>query len=206
VRTGILGGTFDPIHIAHLHAGETALSQAELDRVLFMPAGDPWQKTDRPLTPAWQRLEMARLAVADVDGFDADDREIDREGPTYTIDTLNSFPAEEELFVIVGADAAVGFPTWHRSGEILDRAVILVMPRPGTEMAKVRETLPEATLLRMASLDISATAIREMAAIGASYRFLVPPEVYQYVEANRLYAQPVSGDRVEDSNDQEESP
>ncbi len=206
VRTGILGGTFDPIHIAHLHAGETALSQAELDRVLFVPAGDPWQKTDRFLTPVRQRLEMVRLAVAGVDGFEVDEREIDREGPTYTIDTLNSFPPEEELFVIVGADAAVGFPTWHRWEEILDRAVILVMPRLGTEMPKVRETLPGAILLRMATLDISATAIREAAAVGGPYRFLVPPEVYPYVEANRLYAQPLSGDRVGASKDQEESP
>jgi nicotinate-nucleotide adenylyltransferase len=146
------------------------------------------------------------MAVADVDGFEADDREIDREGPTYTIDTLSSFPAEEELFVIMGADAAVGLPTWHRWGEILDRAVILVVPRPGTEIGKVRETLPGSTLVRMATLDISATAIREMAAVGGSYRFLVPPEVYHYVEANSLYAQHVSGDMVGDSNDQEESP
>ena len=206
MRTGILGGTFDPIHIAHLHAGETALSQAGLERVLFVPAADPWQKADRYLTPAPQRLELVRLAVAGVDGFEVDERETDREGPTYTIDTLNSFPPDEELYLIVGADAAVGLTTWHRSEEIVERATILVMPRPGTETAQVREALPTAMLLKMAALDISATAIRQMAASGGSYRFLVPPEVYRYIESNRLYAQPVSGDRVGASQDQEESP
>src|SRR3970040_1404301 len=95
VRTGILGGTFDPIHIAHLHAGETALFGAGLDRVVFMPAGDPWQKEDRALTSAAQRLEMTRLAIEGVDRFEVDERETRRDGPTYTIDTLHSFPPVE---------------------------------------------------------------------------------------------------------------
>ncbi len=135
VRTGILGGTFDPIHIAHLHAGETAQFAAGLDRVLFMPAGDPWQKAERSMTPAADRLAMTELAIEGIEGFEVDDRELHRDGPTYTIDTLLTFPAEEELFLILGADAAVGLPSWHRWEDVIERAGVLVVPRPGTESA-----------------------------------------------------------------------
>lgn len=206
MRTGILGGTFDPIHIAHLHAGETALAQAQLDRVLFMPAGDPWQKTDRTLTPGSLRLEMVRLAVAGVDGLEVDAREVEREGPTYTIDSLASFPSDEDLFLILGADAAAGIPTWHRWEEVIARAGILVVPRLGTDMAQVAEGVPSAVALDMAILEVSATAIRSMAASGDAYRFLVAPPVYEFIESKSLYAQAPQGDRVGVSNEQEDSP
>ena len=189
VRTGILGGTFDPIHIAHLHAGETALFAADLDRVLFMPAGDPWQKGARELTPAAERLEMTRLAVEEADGFEVDDREIDRHGPTYTIDTLLTFPSGEELFLILGADAALGLPTWHRWEEVIERAGIVVVPRPGTDPAAVAATVPQATILEMSALDISSTSIRELAASGRPYRFLVPSEVHRFIESKGIYTQ-----------------
>ena len=189
VRTGILGGTFDPIHIAHLHAGETALFAADLDRVLFMPAGDPWQKGARELTLAAQRLEMTRLAVEGTDRFEIDAREIDRDGPTYTIDTLLTFPADEELFLILGADAALGLPTWHRWEEIVERAGILVVPRPGNDLAAVAATVPEADILDMSALDISSTSIRDLAVSGRPYRFLVPSEVHRFIESNGIYTQ-----------------
>jgi nicotinate-nucleotide adenylyltransferase len=206
VRTGILGGTFDPIHIAHLHAGETALHGAALDRVLFMPAGDPWQKGDRSLTPAARRLEMTRLAIEGVDRFEVDERETRRDGPTYTIDTLHSFPPEEELFLILGADAALGLPTWHEWEAVLERAGILVVPRPGADPGLVAETVPSATMLDMAALDLSSTMIRAMAAEGRPFRFLLPPRVHEYIESTGLYTQRRSGDRVVVSNEQEESP
>jgi len=206
VRTGILGGTFDPIHIAHLHAGETALFGAALDRVLFMPAGDPWQKGDRAMTPAAQRLEMTRLAIDRVDRFEVDERETRREGPTYTIDTLRSFPPEEELFLILGADAALGLPTWHEWEAVVERAGILVVPRPGADPGLVAESLPSATMLDMAALDLSSTMIRAMASQGRPFRFLVPPRVHGYIETTGLYTQRRSGDRVVVSNEQEESP
>jgi len=205
VRTGILGGTFDPIHLAHLHAGETALSQGRLDRVLLMPAGDPWQKADQVLTPAQQRLEMVRRAVEEVDGFQVDEREIERGGPTYTIDTLLMFPPDEELFLIVGADAALGVPSWHRWKEVVDRAGFLVIPRLGTDIGRVRETLPAAVVLDMALLEISATAIRAMAAAGEPYRFLVPPCVHEFIETTGLYAQVGRDDRVGAALEQEEA-
>lgn len=204
MRTGILGGTFDPIHIAHLHAGETALYQAELDRVLFVPAGDPWQKSDRVLTGASHRLEMIRLAIADIDGFGIDDRELEREGPTYTIDTLLSFPETEELSLILGADAALGLPSWHRWEEVVDRVSLLVVPRPGTDAREVQTGLPEAVFLDMAVLEISGTEIREMARIGEPFRFLVPAAVHDYIEDLGLYAEPGGDDMVGGSFDQEE--
>jgi nicotinate-nucleotide adenylyltransferase len=206
VRTGILGGTFDPIHLAHLHAGETALHAAGLDRVLFMPAGDPWQKSDeRRVTPVAARVEMTRRAIAGVPGFELDLREVERDGPTYTVDTLASFPAGEELYLILGFDAAVGLPTWHRWEEVVERARILLVPRPGYDVSAVKPVVPSAVVLDMAALDISATRIRSMAAEGAPYRFLVTPEVYEFIETEGIYTQTRSGDRVVGVKDQEEA-
>ena len=206
VRTGILGGTFDPIHIAHLHAGETALHAADLDRVLLMPAGEPWQKSEREKTPAAQRLEMARLAIDGTERFEVDDREVDRDGPTYTIDTLLTFPVDEELFLILGADAALGLPTWHRWEAVVARAGILVVPRPGTDLATVVATVPEASILDMSALDISSTSIRDLAASGRPYRYLVPSKVHRFIQSIGLYTQLRVGDMVGGANDQEESP
>jgi nicotinate-nucleotide adenylyltransferase len=206
VRTGILGGTFDPIHIAHLHAGETALFAADLDRVLFVPAGDPWQKTDeRRVTPAAVRVEMTRLAIDGVTGFELDLREVERDGPTYTIDTLASFPSDEDLFLILGCDAAVGLPTWHRWEDVVERAVVLVVPRPGYDLSMVSVVVPSAIPLEMAALDVSASAIRRMAAQGAPYRFLVPDAVYRFIESEGIYTQSPTSDRVMSAKDQEEA-
>jgi nicotinate-nucleotide adenylyltransferase len=204
VHTGILGGTFDPIHIAHLHAGETALHQARLDRVLFMPAGAPWQKAERRITDAEHRVAMTRLAIDGVPGFEIDLREVSRDGATYTIDTLHTFPEDEELSLILGADAALGIESWHRWEEILQRAAMLVVPRPGTDPRDVQSVLPDAMFLDMAVLEISGTEIREMAALGEPFRFLVAASVHDYIAAHGLYADLGGGDRVGDSSDQEE--
>lgn len=204
VRTGILGGTFDPIHIAHLHVGEVAMHQAALDRVVFMPAGDPWQKAEGTITAASHRLAMVRLAVTGVEGFQVDDRELARDGPTYTIDTLASFPDEEDLFLILGADAAAGLSTWHRHEEVLERATILVAPRNDVDITGVMETVPSAMLLDMTTLGISGSAIREMAATGAPFRFLLPEAVYRYIADNSLYTQEGEHDMVGDPTNREE--
>jgi nicotinate-nucleotide adenylyltransferase len=204
VRTGILGGTFDPIHIAHLHVGEVAMLQAGLDRVLFIPAGEPWQKTDADLSPASDRLEMTRLAVDGIDGFEVDDREVTREGPTYTIDTLLEFPDEEEVFLILGADTANGIDTWHRWEEVLARARILVVPRSGVALDLSAHS-SSFLLLHTMPLEISSSAIRSAVATGDAYRFLVPAAVYDYVNANSLYAKQGSDDMVGVSHDQEDS-
>lgn len=205
VRTGILGGTFDPIHIAHLHAGEVALHQAGLDRVLFMPAGSPWQKSGQGITPGAHRLEMTRIAIDGVDGFDVDDREVLRDGPTFTADTLDSFPEDEELCLILGADAASRLRTWERHEDVLERSTILVVPRPGTDSTLVARELPEAVFLDMAVLEISGTDIRSMAGSGRPYRFLVADAVYEYIESNDLYAQSRGRDNLEAPDRMEQS-
>ncbi len=169
-----------------------------------MPAGEPWQKSDRRPSGAAHRLEMIRLAIADIDGFEVDDREIEREGPTYTIDTLLSFPENEELSLILGADAALGLHSWHRWEEVVDRASLLVVPRPGTDARQVQAVLPGAVFLDMAVLEISGTEIREMAAVGEPFRFLVPLAVYDYIASLGLYAEPGGDDMVGGSFDQED--
>ena len=187
MRTGILGGTFDPIHIAHLHAGETALHQAELDRVVFLPAGQPWQKQGSGVLEAEHRLVMTRLAVDGMEGFEVDDQEVLRDGETYTIDTLSTFPDEEELFLILGADAASRVRTWYRFEEVLARATVLVLPRPGTDSTSVLEVLPDAQFLDMAVLEVSGTDIRNLCRDSQPFRFLVTGEVHDYIMRNGLY-------------------
>ncbi|MFB3043901.1 MAG: nicotinate-nucleotide adenylyltransferase [Acidimicrobiia bacterium] len=204
MRTGILGGTFDPIHIAHLHAGETALHQAGLDQVLFIPAGDPWQKLGRRVSATEHRLEMVRLATVSVDGFRADDREATRDGLTYTVDTLATFPEAEELFLILGADAALHVPTWKRYREVLHRATVLVVPRSGTDSDAVAEILPDSVFLDMAILEVSGSEIRAMARTGSPFRFLVSDVVHRYIVENNLYAEAGRADMVEGPTDMEE--
>jgi nicotinate-nucleotide adenylyltransferase len=204
VRTGILGGTFDPIHIGHLHAGETALHQAGLDQVLFIPAGDPWQKLGRRVSATEHRLEMVRLATVSVDGFRADDREATRDGLTYTVDTLATFPEAEELFLILGADAALHVPTWKRYREVLHRATVLVVPRSGTDSDAVAEILPDSVFLDMAILEVSGSEIRAMARTGSPFRFLVSDVVHRYIVENNLYAEAGRADMVEGPTDMEE--
>lgn len=195
MRTGILGGTFDPIHIAHLHAAETALF-AGLDRVIFMPAGDPWQKADTDVTPVVHRVAMTEIGISGADGFEIDLRETERTGPTYTVDTLGTFPDDEEIFLILGSDTAAAIRSWNRVEEVLDRARVIVVPRPGTPASAVTEALPGALRLEMAALDISSTMIRAMAGEGRPFRYLVPHGVADYIADHDLYAKPETGDRV----------
>jgi nicotinate-nucleotide adenylyltransferase len=196
VRTGILGGTFDPIHIAHLHAGEVSLHQARLDRILFMPAGSPWQKSGNEVSAGEHRLVMTRLAADDYEGFQVDDREVLRDGPTYTADTLETFPDDEEVFLILGADAASRLRTWERHEAVLARSTVLVVPRPGTDIDLVSRELPESIILDMPALEVSGTHIRRMAREHRPYRFLVVEPVHDYIEEHQLYTQSGGGDNV----------
>ncbi|MGH3650671.1 MAG: nicotinate-nucleotide adenylyltransferase [Acidimicrobiia bacterium] len=204
MRTGILGGTFDPIHIAHLHTAECALDQLGLDRVLIVPAGDPWQKAGRFISPAAARVEMCRLAVAGVDGIDVDTREAVREGPTFTIDTLASFPADEELFLILGADAAAGLPTWEQWREVVDRVTVVVAPRRGA--LALPGDIPRVKDITMGVLEVSGTEIRERVRDGRPYRFLVTEPVHGYIESHGLYAEPAEEDMVMGLESREDSP
>jgi nicotinate-nucleotide adenylyltransferase len=204
VRTGILGGTFDPIHLAHLHAGETALHQAHLDRVLFIPAGRPWQKNQSGVLAAEHRLEMTKLAIDGVEGFALDDQEVVRDGPTFTADTLASFPPDEELFLILGADAASRIQSWDRFEDVLARTTVLVLPRPGTDSTIIADVITDAVYLDMAVLELSGTEIRNLARDGQPFRFLVTRAVHDYIRENHLYPDRRETPRVGDSSEVEE--
>lgn len=203
MRTGILGGTFDPIHIAHLHAAECALHQIGLDRVLIIPAGDPWQKADEVIAPGEHRLQMCRVAIAGVAGLEVDDRELNRDGPTYTIDTLESFPGDEELFLILGTDVAAGIRSWHRWHEVLDRVTLVLAPRLG--ISEGEDSFERAINLDMGPLDVSATDIRERIRRGLPYRYLVTGPVHAYIDVNGLYAKAPGDDMVVGLNSMEDS-
>jgi nicotinate-nucleotide adenylyltransferase len=191
MRRVLLGGTFDPPHVAHLVAGEVAYRQLDADRVTFIPAGSPWQKAGRTVSPGADRLEMTRLATEPVEYFEADGREVERDGWTYTIDTLESFDSADELIFVLGADAAAGLHTWSRWEDVVARATIAVLPRPGIDRAEVERAVPEAVWLDMPKLDVSGTEIRRRAAQGSSVRFLVADPVWRYIEARGLYRSPV---------------
>ena len=188
MRRGILGGTFDPPHLAHLLAGEAAYRSLGLELVSFVPAGAPWQKADLDVSAPAHRWAMTRLAVEAAAYFDADDREVSRQGWTYTIDTLKTFKPGEELVLILGADAAAGLRSWRRYEEVLSRVEIAVVPRPGVTRGRVSAAVGEHHWLDTPALDISGTMIRERRRAGLPIRFLVPEPVYGYIEGHDLYA------------------
>ena len=189
---GIFGGTFDPIHIAHLLLAEQAAEQLVLDKVLLVPAGDPWRKAGREVTPAVLRLEMVRRAVADNPLFEVDDREIRREGATYTIDTLQEMRAEvdpdDDLFLLLGEDALADLPLWREPEAFPDYATVVVAPREGAELP---ETLPFDPVaierIDMPYMNVSATDLRHRARLGRSLRYLVPEPVRLFIEERGLY-------------------
>ena len=189
VQRGVLGGTFDPPHLAHLVAAEAAYHQLDLDVVSFVPAGAPWQKAGAGVTAPAHRLAMTALAIAGTEYFVVDDREVQRGGWTYTIDTIETYPADDAVTLIVGADAAAGVPGWHRAAELMECARFAVVPRPGASRRAVEDALAEARFewLDMPEMAISSTALRSRTSAGLSLRFLVPRAVEDYIEERGLY-------------------
>ena len=185
MRTGILGGTFDPIHLGHLAAAEAALDCAQLDRVLFIPTGVP---PHRPPTVAGaeERLEMTRLATAGEDRFQVADLELQREGRSYTVDTLRelhrSFP-DDELFLILGWDAARLLGTWHEPDEVRRLARIVVVTRPGSGT-------PDGgigVLCERPTPNISGSQLRRAIAHGEDVSDRLPRSVAAYIAGHGLY-------------------
>ncbi len=187
VRIGILGGTFDPPHLAHLLAGETAFRELHLDEVRFVPAGAPWQKADLAVSAPEHRWAMTQLATAGVEYFVPDDREVVRNGWTYTVDTLEEFDASDELFLILGADAARNLPSWRKVEGVLARSSLVVAPRLGTDRNEVDSVVDVAHWLGMPMLGISGTDVRARTQRGHSIRFLVRENVWAYLQEHRLY-------------------
>lgn len=189
MHRAIIGGTFDPPHLAHLVAADTAYHQLDLDEVLMMPAGSPWQKASATVSAAQDRWAMTQLATEAVDHLVADDREVRRDGWTYTADTLHSFDNDDKITLILGADAAANLSSWDRSREVLDRVQLAVAPRFGIEPSDVENTVGSVIWLDMPRLDISGTTIRERSAAGQAVRFLVRQNVYDYMIEHGLYEQ-----------------
>lgn len=194
MNVGVLGGTFDPVHLGHLILAEQARAELGLDLVLFVPAGEPWRKAHRTITPGPHRLAMLELAIDDNDAFGISDLEVRREGPTYTADTLEALTGErldDEFSFIVGADALADLPNWHEPERIVQHAVLAVAPRSDDVAAAtpVIAGIDGARVVRfvMPRIDISSTDIRARVARGASIRYLVPDAVERYVRDHALY-------------------
>lgn len=200
---GMLGGTFDPIHVGHLALAQVALDQLGLDRVLFVPAGQPPHKRGRPITPAEDRLAMVELATASEPRFAVSRIEIDRPGPSYTADTAEALLAGRgpddrlaELTVILSAESFADLPAWHEPARLLRLARIAVAPRPGhpppspTWLAQRLPGFAERVIvLEGPHLDVSASDIRSRVAAGRPIDGLVPPPVAAYIEAHHLYSE-----------------
>ncbi len=192
MRIGVLGGTFDPIHVAHLLLAEQAREQLVLDKILLIPAGDPWRKASREVSPAPLRLAMVRRAAADNDLFEVDDREIRREGATYTVDTLRELRAEldedDDLFLLIGEDALADLPHWKEPEALPEYAAIVVAPREGVDLP---ESLPfdptRIERIDMPYVDVSSTDLRRRARLGRSLRYMVPDAVLAFIEEQGLY-------------------
>ena len=196
-RLGIFGGSFDPPHQAHIMLAARAIEQLHLDRLLVIPTGDAWHKT-RNLTLAPHRLAMTRLAFTELPKVSVDSREIDRHGPTYTVDTLEEvaqdFP-NAKLFLCIGGDQAKAFTTWHRWQDILHRATLAVAFRPedknavhAIDHAQWHNGLPTGAIrLEMPSLTISATDIRLQLAQSDTCPSALPAGVCEYIQQHSLY-------------------
>lgn len=188
MKRAIVGGTFNPPHLAHLLAGEAAFRQLGVEVVSFIPAGAPWQKQGHEVASAEHRWNMTRIAVDGVEYFQADDREVRRDGWTYTIETLESF-GDDEIVLVLGADAAANLPTWERAAEVMERAAVAVAPRPGHDRRRVEEVLGDRfTWLDMPEVGISGTEIRERLRRGKSIRFLVREGVWDYINRHGVYS------------------
>ncbi|QCY47319.1 Nicotinate-nucleotide adenylyltransferase [Glutamicibacter creatinolyticus] len=191
-----MGGTFDPIHNGHLVAASEVAAEYDLDEVVFVPTGEPWQKADRKVTPAEQRYLMTVIATASNPRFTVSRVDIDREGPTYTIDTLRDLRAERpeaELFFITGADAMSQIMSWKNADELWNQAHFVGVTRPGHQMPEVAQS--SASELEIPALSISSTDCRARVGQGKPVWYLVPDGVVQYIAKYGLYteSQPESG-------------
>ena len=188
-----MGGTFDPIHHGHLVAASEVQAWFSLDEVIFVPTGEPWQKSTRRVSPAEHRYLMTVIATASNPRFKVSRVDIDRGGPTYTIDTLRDLNAampDTELFFITGADALADIFTWRDAAELFELAQFVGCTRPGYEMGhSTLEGIPtdRVTILEIPALTISSTDCRERTARGEPVWYLVPDGVVQYIAKHNLY-------------------
>ena len=191
LRIGVFGGTFDPVHTGHVETAEAVHRTLDLDRTLLVVANEPWQKEGtRSVTPAEDRLAMVEAAVADRPGLEASRLEIDRGGPSYTVDTVDQlhglYPGSE-LFLVVGADVVPDLPTWHNEAALQESVVLVVVDRPGS----TREKPPpgwNAVSVPVPPFDVSSTELRARLEAGEPVGGLVPEGVIRCIRGRNLYA------------------
>ncbi len=196
MKLGIMGGTFNPIHNAHLVAAMFALEEFALDRVIFLTSGSPPHKTDMELPPADVRHELVKAAVADNELFEADDYEVKKKTYSYTSETLAHYRRQypdDELYFIIGADSLRNLPQWHEPEKILSLADIIVYPRKGeSDTAFLIDAVStrfggRIMQLHAPAFDISSTYIRELIKSGRSVRYLVPEPAFEMIRSRGLY-------------------
>jgi nicotinate-nucleotide adenylyltransferase len=197
LRLGVMGGTFDPIHHGHLVAASEVQARFELDEVVFVPTGQPWQKAGRVVSQPEDRYLMTTIATASNPRFSVSRVDIERPGATYTVDTLRDIRAlrgpEVDLFFITGADALSKILTWKGVDELFDLAQFVGVSRPGVELAQsdiAHLPTDRVTLLEVPALSISSTACRERVAAGLPIWYLVPDGIVQYIAKRGLYRAP----------------
>lgn len=200
-KIGLLGGSFNPVHVGHLVLAEEARERLGLERVVFVPARVSPHKLGKPLAPAEDRLRMVQLAIADNPAFEASDIEVRREGPSYSIDTvqelLDRSGGEWDIYFVVGADTLPELPAWHRIGELADLCKFAVFSRPGESLGALeplRRALRDDQVDTIAArrfesplIGTSSTDIRRRVREGRSIRYLVPEPVRRYIAAKGLY-------------------
>ncbi len=198
-RLGVLGGTFDPIHLGHLILAQEVCSRLNLERILFVPNRDPPHKRDRAITDGDDRLQMVRLAIHDNPAFVLDLSEMEREGPSYAVDTVRALKSRHdcsELLFLLGSDALAGLTSWSRPEELLEEAKLAVVVRPGTSsvdelVEQLRDRFPtigdRVEPVESPRIEISGADIRRRVEFGRPIRYLVPPAVEEYIRREGLY-------------------
>jgi nicotinate-nucleotide adenylyltransferase len=195
---GLLGGTFDPVHIGHMAIAEEVRRRLELDEVLFIPAGRPWLKVDKHISPAWHRVNMVRLAIGGRLYLRLSKMEIERAGPTYTVDTIAQLKgrigAADELYFILGWDNLEDLPRWKEPARLISLCRLVAVPRLGSPVpdpvsleAAVPGLSKRLIMLDKPEIDISASVVRQRVSQGLSIEHLVPEAVAGYIEEQGLY-------------------
>ena len=197
MKTGLLGGTFDPVHLGHLEIAGRVKDALGLDEVIFIPAGQSPFKTGYTLTPAEERWEMLRLALTDIPQYKISGIDLERPGPSYTVDTLtelNQLKSADELYFMLGWDSLNSFPEWREPSRIIGMCVLVAVPRPGfgkPDLDELEKAVPgmntRLILLEEPWVDISATGIRELVAQGKGIEEFVPVKVAEYIKERKLY-------------------
>ena len=196
-KIGVMGGTFDPIHHGHLVAASEVADRFGLDEVVFVPTGEPWQKGDRPVSPAEDRYLMTVVATASNPRFGVSRVDVDRRGPTYTVDTLRDLTLrlpDADLYFITGADALAAILTWRDVDELFGLAHFVGVTRPGYDLGDDHLPAGSVTLVEVPAMAISSSDCRRRVAEGHPVWYLVPDGVVQYIAKRGLYRDPALGD------------